>query len=169
VERYREAAFHTACLINRSAAEAEDATQDALVKAYYALSRFRTGSSFRPWLLRIVANESRNRRRSAGRHEGLVLRVAADPLREEASPSPEAAAIEREQAEALLSTLAGLREKDRLVIGCRYFLELTEAETAQALGIRRGTVKSRLSRALEHLRAALPEGMETGVMEAADG
>ena len=98
-----------------------------------------------------------------------MLRVAADPLREEASPSPEAAAIEREQAEALLSTLAGLREKDRLVIGCRYFLELTEAETAQALGIRRGTVKSRLSRALEHLRAALPEGMETGVMEAADG
>jgi RNA polymerase sigma factor (sigma-70 family) len=169
VERYREIAFRTACLISRSAAEAEDATQDAFVKAYYALPRFRSESPFRPWLLRIVANESRNRRRSAGRRQGLELRLAADPLRGGDIQSPETAVIERERVETLLSTLSGLHEKDRLVIGYRYLLELTEAETAQALGIRQGTVKSRLSRALVRLRAALPEGQEEGMVETADG
>ena len=76
--------------------------------------------------------------------------------------------IERERAEALLGALAGLPERDRLVIGCRYFLELTEAETARALGVRAGTVKSRLSRALDRLRSALPEEMEAELMRAAD-
>jgi len=56
---------------------------------------------------------------------------------------------------ALLAALNGLREEERLVIACRYFLDLSEAETAATLGIRRGTVKSRLSRALERLRASM--------------
>jgi RNA polymerase sigma-70 factor (ECF subfamily) len=169
VARYREIAFRTAFLITRSAAEAEDAAQDAFVKTYFGLPRFRTGASFRPWLLRIVANESKNRRRSAGRREGLGLRLAAEPSSGDAAPSPEVAAIERDRAEALLAALAGLHEKDQIVIGCRYFLELTEAETSETLGIRPGTVKSRLSRALDHLRAARPEGMEAEHAEAADG
>jgi len=58
----------------------------------------------------------------------------------------------------LLQALESLEERDRLVIACRYLLDLTEAETAAALGCRRGTVKSRLSRALERLRAV--EGVE---------
>jgi RNA polymerase sigma-70 factor (ECF subfamily) len=53
----------------------------------------------------------------------------------------------------LLAAIERLPERDRLVIACRYLLELTEAETAAALGCRPGTVKSRLSRALERLRA----------------
>jgi RNA polymerase sigma-70 factor (ECF subfamily) len=61
VERYREVAFRTAYLIARNAADAEDAAQEAFVKAYYALGRFRAGEPFRPWLLRIAANEARNR------------------------------------------------------------------------------------------------------------
>src|SRR2546429_1363533 len=61
-------------VITRNAADAEDATQDGLVKAWRALGRFRAGEPLRPWLLQIVANEARNRRRSAGRREHLALR-----------------------------------------------------------------------------------------------
>jgi RNA polymerase sigma-70 factor (ECF subfamily) len=60
-----------------------------------------------------------------------------------------------ERRTGLLTAIAALRPEDRLVIGCRYLLELSEAETAAALGVRRGTVKSRLSRALERLRGEL--------------
>jgi RNA polymerase sigma-70 factor (ECF subfamily) len=60
-----------------------------------------------------------------------------------------------EERDDLLEAVNALRDDDRLVIACRYFLELSEEETAAALGIRRGTVKSRLSRALERLRAEL--------------
>lgn len=156
VRRYSEIAFRTAYLITRDAAEAEDAAQEAFVKAYYALDRFRTGAPFRPWLLRIVANEARNRRTRMSRQVSLRLRVAASNQEAGAIvPSPEAAALGLDQRQALLEALETLREEDRLVIIYRYFLELSEAEIAEALGCARGTVKSRLSRALARLRDRL--------------
>jgi RNA polymerase sigma factor (sigma-70 family) len=155
VEEHQTIAFRTAYLITGSAAEAEDAVEDGFVKAFYALARFRPGAPFRPWVLRIVANEARNRRRSAGRRERLALREAENPLSGGAVPSPEAAFLQAEQRGELLAAVEALREEDRLVIACRYFLGLSEEETASALGWRRGTVKSRLSRALRRLRAEL--------------
>jgi len=152
VERYREVAFRTAWLITRSSADAEDAAQEAFVKAYYALARFRAGEAFRPWILRIVSNEAKNRRRSASRRERLTLRLADDRGSGDAAPSPEAAVLGGERRQALVAGLERLPERERLVVTYRYLLELSEAETAQALGIRPGTVKSRLSRALERLR-----------------
>jgi RNA polymerase sigma-70 factor (ECF subfamily) len=135
---------------------AEDAVQEAFVKAYHALGRFRRGAPFRPWLLRIVANEARNRRRAAGRAARLALRAAGDRPSGDAVPSPEVTVLADEDRRTLLEALEGLREEDRLVIAYRYFAELSEAEMAQAMGVPRGTVKSRLSRALERLRASLP-------------
>jgi RNA polymerase sigma factor (sigma-70 family) len=155
VERYREVAFRTAWLITRSSAEAEDAAQEAFVKAFYALGRFRVGEAFRPWILRIVSNEAKNRRRSKGRRERLAVRLARDRGSGDAAPSPETAALGREQREALLRAIDGLPERERLVVTYRYLLELSEAETAGALGIRPGTVKSRLSRGLGRLRQEL--------------
>ena len=155
VKEHQTLAFRTAYLLTGSAADAEDAVQDAFVKAHGALGRFRPGSPFRPWLLAIVANEARNRRRSAGRRERLALRAAEDPLSGGAVPSPEAALLEAEQREELLAAVNDLREDDRLAIACRYFLGLSEEETAATLGWRRGTVKSRTSRALDRLRARL--------------
>jgi RNA polymerase sigma factor (sigma-70 family) len=155
VRRYQELAFRTAYLILGGAAEAEDAVQDAFAKAYYALPRFRTGAPFRPWLLRIVVNEARNRRRSAGRRTNLALRVAAARPSEDAAPSPEVAALAEETRVTLLGAVNQLREDDRLVIAYRYFFDLSEAEMATALGVPRGTVKSRLSRALGRLRGLL--------------
>jgi RNA polymerase sigma-70 factor (ECF subfamily) len=147
VRDHQEVAFRAAYLVTGSAAEAEDATQEGFVKAWQALPRFREGAPFRPWLLAIVVNEARNRRRHAGRQAALALR-AVDP-----GPAPtDEAATERAEHERLLRIVGGMREEDRLVIGYRYFLDLSEEETAEALGIARGTVKSRLSRALARLR-----------------
>ncbi|MGH2370649.1 MAG: RNA polymerase sigma factor [Chloroflexota bacterium] len=155
VQRYQELAFRTAYLITTDASEAEDAAQDAFVKAYYNLGRFRAGAPFRPWLLRIVANESRNRRTATGRRASLALRAAdaGHGASAETSASPEALALLQEQRDSLIRAVADLREDDRLVIAYRYFFELTEHEMAAALACPRGTVKSRLSRALERLRA----------------
>jgi len=157
VRAHQHIAFRTACLLSGSAADAEEAAQDAFVKAWRALPRFRAGAPFRPWLLAIVANEARNRRRAAGRRAGLALRAAGERPSGDAAPSPEAAALASAERDALLAAMAALGERDRLVIGCRYLLDLGEAETAAALGCRRGTVKSRLSRALGRLRAELAE------------
>src|SRR4051794_2486255 len=77
VRAHQDVAFRTAMLITQNAAEAEEAAQDGFVKAWRALPRFRAGEPWRPWLLTIVANEARNRRRSAGRGRALALRGAA--------------------------------------------------------------------------------------------
>jgi RNA polymerase sigma factor (sigma-70 family) len=152
VHAYQGIAFRTAYLLTGSAADAEDAAQDAFVKAFYALGRFRPGAELRPWLLRIVANEARNRRRSAGRRANLALRAAADPDSGGAAPSPEVSLLASEEQSELLAAVNELPEEQRQVIACRYFLELSEEETAETLGWRKGTVKSRLSRGLARLR-----------------
>ena len=177
VRRHQDVAFRTAMLITQDAAEAEEAAQDALVKAWRALGRFRAGEPLRPWLLAIVANEARNRRRGAGRRAGLARRAAeaaawpggaparpaAAPAglraaaREPAASGPDDLLVAAVRRAGLLGALATLGEDDRLVLGCRFLLELGEAETAAALGVRPGTVKSRTSRALGRLRDALGE------------
>jgi RNA polymerase sigma-70 factor (ECF subfamily) len=154
VRAHQGIAFRTAYLVAGNAGDAEEAAQEAFVKAYRALGRFRRGSPFRPWLLRIVANEARNRRRSAGRRAALSLRAASEESSGGAAPSPEGVLVAGEERERLLAAVNELREEERLVIACRFFLELSEEETAQALDLRVGTVKSRTSRALEHLREA---------------
>lgn len=154
VRRYQDVAVRTAHLVCPET-DADDAVQEAFLKAYAALPGFRPGSPFRPWLLRIVTNEARNRRRSAGRRQGLALRVAAADGPDPVGPGPEGVVIAAEARAELLAALLTLRHEDREVLGARYFLDLSEAETAEALGVPRGTVKSRTSRALGRLRAAL--------------
>jgi RNA polymerase sigma-70 factor, ECF subfamily len=161
VEAYQEIAFRLAYLITGSAADAEDAAQSAFLKAFAGLHRFRAGSPLRPWLLRIVANEARNRRRSAGRRHGLALRAADAMAPTRTSPGPEQIVMAAEQRSELLAALGTLRDDDREVLGARFLLDLSEAETAETLGIPRGTVKSRTSRALGRLREAL--GPDAGV------
>jgi RNA polymerase sigma factor (sigma-70 family) len=155
VQRHQEVAVRTAYLACGDATEAEDAAQEGFIKAYAALGRFRSGAPFRPWILRIVANEARNRRRSAGRRTGLAVRMAEDCPKDDAAPSPEAAVLAAEARREILAALERLGEDDRMIIGCRYLLELSEAETAATLGIPRGSAKSRLSRALSRMRAMM--------------
>ncbi len=106
MRRHETIAFRTAWVITGSAADAEEAAQDGFVKAHRALGRFREGAPLRPWLLTIVANEARNRVRSAGRREPLALRVAEERRPDGAVPSPEAALLDSEQRDELLAALA---------------------------------------------------------------
>jgi RNA polymerase sigma factor (sigma-70 family) len=152
VYAYQGIAFRTAYVIARNAADAEDAAQDGFVKAWRALGRFRAGAPFKPWLLRIVANEAHNRRRSAGRRTRLAFRAAAAEPSGGAAPSPEASLLDAERRQGLLAAVNELPEDQRVVISLRYFAGLSEDEVAETLGIAPGTVKSRTSRALERLR-----------------
>ena len=151
VHRHAPVAVRTAALLG-AGPDAEDVVQEAFVKAYSALGRFREGAAFRPWLLQIVANETRNLHRSAGRRadrersawrltEPLLLAVPA-------AEDPAATVVLRERRAELVRGLGQLSEPHRQVVTCRYLLELDEAETAAVLGWPRGTVKSRLHRAL---------------------
>jgi RNA polymerase sigma-70 factor (ECF subfamily) len=152
VEEHQAIAFRTAYLITGSAADAEEAAQEAFVRAWLALPRFRRGAEFRPWLLAIVANEARNRVRSRGRRERLAEHAAG-----ELAWQPPPAGVPAPSDGRLREALAGLPERDRGVIACRFVLDLGERETAAVLGVAVGTVKSRTARALDRLRTNLGE------------
>ena len=153
VTRHQRAALRTAFAIGGSESEAEDVTQEAFVKAFRSLRRFEEGRPLRPWLMQIVANEARNRRRSRGRRERLAVRAAS--VGGAPSGSAEDLALGEVTAGELRAALVRLDDRDRTVVALRYFAGLSEAETAAALEIPPGTVKSRLSRALDRLRAEL--------------
>lgn len=155
VRRYQDVAFRLAYTILGSTDEAEDATQEGFVRAYQALDRFRPGAPVRPWLLTIVANVARTRRATAARRPTLTLQAAATHSSDDSARSPEAVALNAEQRRELLGAVNALRDDDQRVIAYRYFLDLSEAEMAELLGCARGTVKSRLSRALGRLRKQL--------------
>ena len=155
VREHQVIAFRTAYVITGSAADAEEVAQDAFVKAYRARGRFREGAPFRPWLLTIVANEARNRRRSMARRARFELHPTEERPSADAAPSPEAALLVREERAQLLAAIDTLGEEQRQAVACRYLLGLSERETAAVLGCRPGTVKSRLSRALANLEAEL--------------
>lgn len=127
------------------------------MKAHGALGRFRPEAAFRPWLLAIVINEARNARRWTQRQHRLVERLAAQPMLD-AAASPEAVVLDDDERHLLLAAVERLPRRQREAVACRYLLELSEVETAAALRIPRGTVKSRLSRALRRLRADIASG-----------
>lgn len=155
VQRHQQAARRVAYTVGGS--DADDVVQEAFVKAYRNLHRFDHDRPFRPWVLRIVANEAGNARRSAGRRTNLALRTTVTVSTDAAVASPEDVVVGEERRRVLADAVASLPEPDRLVIAYRWFAGLSEAEMAAALRCRPGTVKSRLSRAHERLRAALPQ------------
>jgi RNA polymerase sigma factor (sigma-70 family) len=162
VVRYTAPAHRAAVLLG-AGADADDVVQEAFVKAYRQLSRYRGESGFRPWLLAIVANETRNLHRSRKRRDGLVLRAAAREGPEATSPDPADTTLAAERRQQLIDQIRLLDARDREVLVCRFLLDLSEAETAVTLGLPKGTVKSRTARALKKLRERLLVGEVPGV------
>ena len=127
------------------------------MKAYQSLSGFRSGHDFRPWLLKIVTNEARNHGLSARRRGFREMAWGRGSMASGAPLTPEHLALASERRRYLLAAIRQLSPRDQTVITCRYLLELDEAEVASILGKPRGTVKSRLARALKRLRESLTE------------
>ncbi|MBG0827701.1 RNA polymerase sigma factor [Planomonospora sp. ID67723] len=152
VTRYSALAHRTAAMLG-AGDEAEDVVQEAFVKAYRHLATFRRDSPFRPWLLRIVANETHNLTRSRGRRAELTVRLTGlTPQGTDGAGDPEHVAVAVDRRTRLLDAVRTLPERERHAVVCRYFLQLSEAETAQVLDLPVGTVKSRTSRGLARLR-----------------
>jgi RNA polymerase sigma-70 factor (ECF subfamily) len=154
VGRYQEVAFRAAYLILGDADAAADATQEGFIAMHAALGRFRSGEPVRPWILTIVGNRARNLRRGAGRRTAATLRLSSSVADREAGSAEDSVTARARQA-AVLDAVNALRPDERAVVACRYFLGLSEAESARLLGLVPGTVKSRLFRARQRLREAL--------------
>lgn len=156
VRRHQRAARRVAAVALGSAEGADDVVQEAFVRAHAALSSFRLEAPLKPWLFRIVTNTARNRQRRAGRQRALAVRAGSrvgvgGPL------PPDEAAVRQTEREAVIAAINRLRPDDRLILTYRWYEELTEAEIAEAMGCRPGTVKSRLHRAMGRLRDQLEE------------
>ncbi len=123
------------------------------MKAWQALDRFRPEAAFRPWLIRIVANQTRNTVRGRRRRDALAVRA----LELHDGPDPALDALAAERQRSLLTAVRSLRAAERDVVVCRWLLGFDEAETAAVLDIPRGTAKYRASRALARLRIALAD------------
>jgi RNA polymerase sigma-70 factor (ECF subfamily) len=160
VARYTLPAHRAAFLLG-AGEEADDVVQEAFVKAFRHLSRFRAGEPFGPWLLRIVANETRNLTRSRRRRAALALRLAGPDTTAPDGPVDEVLAAERRAG--LVAAVNALPDRERKVLVCRYFLDLSEAETAQVLACPLGSVKSRTWRALNRLRGSLLPDQQTRI------
>ena len=155
VRRHQTIAVRVAAQVG-DVAVAEDAAQEAFVKAFAALRRFDPERPFRPWLLAIVANEARDRVRDRRRGVRLTDRLIAVSTATVGAAAEEEA-LTRIGTERLVNALAALRDRDRELVTLRFVLDLGERETAAVLGCRPGTVKSRTSRALGRLRILLEE------------
>jgi RNA polymerase sigma factor (sigma-70 family) len=160
VARYTLRAHRAAFLLGAEQ-EADDVVQEAFVKAFRNLSRFRDGEPFCPWLLRIVANEAKNLARSRRRRAALAVRLSAAESAGWAPDLPVEEVLATERRARLVAAVNELPDPLRRAVVCRYFLELSEAETAHVLGWPLGSVKSRTSRALNRLRGVLvPAGQD---------
>ena len=155
VRPHERIAFRVATAITGWRADAEEATQNGLVKAYRSLDRFTPGAPFRPWLLRIVVNEAHNVVRAERRHRRLGLRAVAQ--HDAPAPPPEETVLAREELDTVLGALRRLPETDRVAIALRYFAELPDKEAAGLLGASQEAYRVRLLRARRRLQTLLEE------------
>jgi len=151
VRRHQRAAIRIATTIAGSD-RAADAAQEGFLRAHRSLGRFDASRPFLPWLLHIVANAAKNEVRSAVRHQRLAARACE--FRIDVAPTDDPAVLSEER-DQLAAAIARLSVDDRLVVALRWFEEMTESEMAEVLGVRPGTVKSRLNRAMTRLRSIL--------------
>ncbi|HUF38479.1 MAG TPA: sigma-70 family RNA polymerase sigma factor [Anaerolineales bacterium] len=149
-----EPVFRLAYLITGDPEDSDDVAQETFIRAHRFFKRYDSTRALRPWLLSIAANLARNRRRSIGRYYAALQRVFR---RSELDPQPgvETRAAARIESSRLWEAIRRLSQDDQNVIYLRYFLELPVKDAADALDIAPGTVKSRLSRALERLKAVI--------------
>lgn len=161
VRAYYAPVYRLALSILDSSAEAEDAVQETFIKTALNLDRYRPGTNFKAWLSAIAVNTCRGMLRKRTTRERAVLRAALQSLISNLpfSPSnhsfPEENLVKAETSDALRAALASLTEKHRIPVLLRFVHGLPIAEIAQILGVREGTVHSRLHYALKKLKGRI--------------
>jgi RNA polymerase sigma-70 factor, ECF subfamily len=166
IRPYERRVYSAALAILRNQADAEDAAQEAMLKAFKHIRQFRGEAAFSTWLIQITVNEARMRKRKEHAH---MIEPIVDPQDEEGNYTPRDFAdwreipsetLERKEVRQMLAeALASLGEKYREVFVLRDMQHLSIEETARALGISTASVKTRLLRARLMLRDLLAPGL----------
>lgn len=148
---HQESVFWFSFLLLGDPDEADDIAQETFLRAYKALGRFDTERTLRPWLLSIASNLAHNRHRSIGRYISALNRF----IQQEPERIKPAYSNTNDESQTLWQAVRKMTKPFQEVIYLRYFLEMSETEMAESLGLPAGTVKSRLHRALSKLRGII--------------
>lgn len=175
MRRHNRQMFRTARSILKSDAEAEDAVQDAYLRAWRAIDGFRSEAKLSTWLVRIVINESLARLRSGRRARAVVVepdgepaldRALAQPLDDRADHQPEGMAMRAEMRRLLEASIDRLPDGFRSVFILRAIEEMSVEDVAAALGLPHITVRTRLFRARLMLRQQLSRDVDPTLRDA---
>jgi RNA polymerase sigma-70 factor (ECF subfamily) len=167
VRPYERGVFLAALSLVKNDADAEEVAQEAVLKAFRGLSRFRQEAKFSTWLIQIAINEAKMKLRKDRRHLYESLEAGQQTDDGDYIPRdfadwreiPSEALAQKELRDALAKALDSLTEKYRTILILRDVQQLTIAETAQILGISEANVKTRLCRARLQMRDALAPGL----------
>jgi len=172
VERYKNRLFNYLLRLTSNRDEAEEFTQEALVKAYIHADKYKTIARFSTWLYTIATNLVRNRVRSKSRAPHIVSiwsRVFGDGEEEkaidipDAQRSPEDAINDNELKEIIGAAIQKIPEKYRTSFVLREINEMSYEEIAAVTGLKLGTVRSRINRARNHFRQLIAPLLEKGI------
>lgn len=167
VDRYQARAIRLAFSLLGNTDDAREASQDAFLKAYRSLGRFRGEAAFFTWLSRIVINECRSRWRRRAREPIATVRISGSPAADEESEAsffvdpedpgagPGEQLAQRELSQRLSREIARLPTRQRIAFVSHHLHGCSLEETAAVMRCRVGTVKSHLFRATERLKGAL--------------
>jgi RNA polymerase sigma-70 factor (ECF subfamily) len=171
VQEYQPQLFRLALSIlddgsQNGRADAQEATQDALLAALRSLDSYRGEAKLSTWLYSITVNLCRNRLRSRKRRERVrrLFERLTTPI-DDAPPQPENAVIQKQAKTGLFEIVQSLNEKHRLPVILRYYHEYPVAEIAQILDIPEGTVHSRLNTARKRMRNQLESSSRQNMKE----
>lgn len=149
VTEYQPVVYKAACLILRDPVAAEDVAQETFLRAYRAAGRLQPGSEVRAWLYRIATNLALNQIRSRRREQAALNKIG-----DAAEQAPSDDLAERRATRLVVAdALNRLPDRLRVPVILRYYLDLSERDIAATLGVRPGTVKSRLHEARRQLEA----------------
>jgi RNA polymerase sigma-70 factor, ECF subfamily len=155
VDRGLDDAYRLAGIVLGDRTEAEDAVHDAVITAWRSFGQLRDPGAFEPWFRRIVVNTCRDRLRARTRRLRIV--DVGHELAEAEHPRQPDGADASAARDAMDRALDALDPDERLTVVLRYHADMTVPAIASATGTPEGTIKSRLHRAIERLRAAIEE------------
>lgn len=172
VERYQRKIFRVAHAILREEMESDLVTQDAFVQAWLNLARFERRSNFETWLTRIAINRARDVIRSRRWTVPLASQTddgeaGFEPVDDKADP--ERNAVSSQMNEAIERAVNSLSTQQKMIFRLRHYENLSMDEISQAMGLRAGTVRAHLFRAVHKLRAELSGWLPGGKLEGKTG